>query len=136
MRVCRLIDSKEGRKWFDFLVLPESAVAAIQRKAAEENLLPRAGTAADQWKRLSVLMKLLDQATVLWGLPTDMYGVNEKLEEDATNLSTAGKLGPEELEKEALAMKCFLHPNGELLNPSVIAAVPIASEVSSCEPRP
>jgi hypothetical protein len=112
--LCRLLDSKEGRQWFDFLVLPESAVVAMRRKATEENLLPPAGSAADEWKRLSMLMKLLDQATVLWGMPSDMYGVNEKVEE-AKSFGMAGKMGPEELEKEARAMRFFLHPNGERL---------------------
>lgn len=107
-----VIDSKDGRKWYDFLVLPESAIFAMQRKAAEDDLLPPAGSAAGEWMRLSILMKLLDQATLLWGLPTDMYGVKqEKLM--AFKEGKPGELNPDELEKEAMAMRFFLHPNSE-----------------------
>jgi Ca2+-binding EF-hand superfamily protein len=49
-----LIDSKEGRHWSDFLVLPEGAVAALQQKAAAEKLLPPSGGPAQEWKRLAV----------------------------------------------------------------------------------
>ena len=117
-----LIDSKDGRKWYDFLVLPESAIFAMRRKAAEDDLLPPAGNAADRWKRLAVLMKLLDQATVLWGIPTDMYGVNEKRNEFISK-SKPGELDPEELEKEAKAMRFFLHPNSERLDQSIRIAL-------------
>ena len=103
-----LIDSKDGRSWYDFLILPESAVFAMRRKATSDKLLPPSGSPADEWRRLSVLMKLLDEATLLWGLPTDMYGVSEKA---AVIEGKPGELSPAELEKEAMAMRCFLHPN-------------------------
>ena len=52
-----LVDSKEHRAWFDFLVLPESVVKAIRRKADDEGILPSleglasAEAAEVQWVR-------------------------------------------------------------------------------------
>eukprot|EP01047_Picozoa_sp_COSAG01_P006707 COSAG01_NODE_246_length_20450_cov_195.166822_20_plen_115_part_00 len=38
-----LVDSKDGRVWSDFLVLPEGAVAAMRWSAIDRNLLPLMG---------------------------------------------------------------------------------------------
>jgi hypothetical protein len=54
-----LTDNQDGRKWCDFLVLPEAAVSALRQKAAAQQLLPPVGDAAAEWRRLSVLLKLL-----------------------------------------------------------------------------
>lgn len=85
-----LIDSKEGRHWSDFLVLPEGAVAALQRKAADEKLLPPAGDAAAEWKRLSVLLKLLSEATDIWGSPAELYGLAVTTD-GSTSIQSPGK---------------------------------------------
>jgi Ca2+-binding EF-hand superfamily protein len=58
------IDSKEGRHWSDFLVLPEGAVAALQQKAKDDQLLPPIGGAAQEWRRLSVSATSFPRSTV------------------------------------------------------------------------
>ena len=40
-------------------MLPEAAVSALRRKAVAQQLLPPLGDAAAEWRRLSVLLKLL-----------------------------------------------------------------------------
>ena len=48
-----LLDTKDGRHWGDFLVLPEGAVTALRRKVETDQRLPPATDAASGWKRLS-----------------------------------------------------------------------------------
>lgn len=69
---------KIGRHWSDLLVLPEGSVTAVRQKAEQLNLLPDdpdGDPALIQWRRLSVLLKLMRSATSLWGKPTEMYGL-------------------------------------------------------------
>lgn len=56
----------------DFLVLPEGAVAAVRHRASAEKLLPPQNGPAEQWQRLSVLLKLLWEATDCWGSPVNL----------------------------------------------------------------
>ena len=71
-----LIDTKEGRHWSDFLVLPEGAVAAVRRRAFNEGLLPEMDGPASEWQRLSVLLKVLWETVDVWGSPVDLYGLS------------------------------------------------------------
>jgi Ca2+-binding EF-hand superfamily protein len=71
-----LIDTKEGRHWSDFLVLPEGAVAAVRRRAISQGLLPEMTGPASEWQRLSVLLKMLWEAVDVWGSPVDLYGLS------------------------------------------------------------
>eukprot|EP01043_Picozoa_sp_COSAG02_P026946 COSAG02_NODE_1567_length_11900_cov_6.050250_11_plen_848_part_00 len=70
-------------QWSDMIVLPEGSVAAVRQKAEQLDLLPdlsdttvEGDPAAIEWQRLSVLLKLMHSATVLWGKPTEMYGLH------------------------------------------------------------
>jgi hypothetical protein len=97
---------------YDFLVLPESSITALREKARAQNLLPEGEGPAVEWQRLAVLLKLLDETTELWGLPKDLYGVNTQknlpkiVADTVTEITT-----PDDLEKEAKAMRWFCHPN-------------------------
>jgi hypothetical protein len=55
-----LVDSKDGRVWSDFLVLPEGAVAAMRWSASDRNLLPLMG--AHDMRILRTLVHLLGAA--------------------------------------------------------------------------
>ena len=59
--------------------------------------------------RLSILLKLLDEASALWGQPIQLYGIEEQLQ--AKKEMGLAEMNAEELEKEAMAMRCFFHPN-------------------------
>lgn len=105
-----LIDTKEGRHWSDFLVLPEGCVVAVRRRAIDEGLLPEQAGAAAEWQRLSVLLKVLWETVDVWGSPVDLYGLT--LGEAKSGKADAGAvLTPEEIELEAMAMANFFHPN-------------------------
>jgi hypothetical protein len=104
-----LVDTKEGRHWSDFLVLPEGAVAVVRQRAAAENLLPVQGTPAAEWQRLSVLLKLLWDTVDVWGSPVSLYGLDLGKTQEAqeeTDVLTA-----EDIELEAIARSWFFHPN-------------------------
>ena len=79
-----LVDTRDGRHWADFLVLPEGAVAAIRELADISGSLDALeGSGASgirgishpmvQWMRLSILLKVMAQTTSLWGTPHTMY---------------------------------------------------------------
>jgi hypothetical protein len=76
----------------------------------------RAGGAAEEWQRLSILLKLLSEISDVWGVPTALYGLLPD-EEDGTAASSraasqvSAELNADEREKEAKAMRCFFHPN-------------------------
>ena len=59
--------------------------------------------------RLSILLKMLDEASATWGNPMELYGIEAEKASKATMGLT--EMSAEELEKEAMAMRCFYHPN-------------------------
>ena len=72
--------------------------------------MPASGGAAAEWKRLSILLKLMDKAIVVWGSPNEMYG--QQPADTSDWMRDTEELGnTEEREKEAKAKPFFFHPD-------------------------
>lgn len=131
-----------GHHWSDMIVLPEGSVTAVRQKADQLDLLPdlsdttvEGDPAAIEWQRFSVLLKLMVSAMVLWGKPTEMYGLHViELERQIVELtafveqhqSTASGMDEQHgarQELRALRMELAkISPTSELLSPKTTKA--------------
>lgn len=116
-----LVDTRDGRHWTDFLVLAEGQVQAIRdlafdteefcqlEKALDEG---KASHAILEWKRLSILLKMMGRTTSVWGAPESMYGQQsepavQKLRSKASKVIHVGNVEGE-LEKEETLKQIFV----------------------------
>eukprot|EP01044_Picomonas_judraskeda_P008528 COSAG03_NODE_980_length_5128_cov_1.552197_4_plen_512_part_00 len=101
-----LVDTRDGRHWTDFLVLAEGQVQAIRDLAFDTEEFCMLEEALDagkenhavlEWKRLSILMKMMGRTTAVWGSPEAMYGQQnepavQKLRSKASKVIHVGNL--------------------------------------------
>jgi hypothetical protein len=115
-----LVDTRDGRHWTDFLVLAEGQVQAIRDLACDTKEFTELGEqlrigemnrSVLEWKRLSILLKMMGRTTVVWGSPESMYGQQsepavQKLRAKASKVIHVGNLKGE-LEDEAKLQELF-----------------------------
>ena len=116
-------------------MLPEGTVCALQDAAQPVlKLLPQsmdAPSAATEWRRLSVLLKLLFHGKSAWGSPQNLYGLSTKEE----------KAKEEEEEEQVFPRSPFL-PQSAAAAAAAAAAATVAPPVADaplsstrCSPR-